>query len=101
VSVYSSGDWVALAGREDDFARCWQNFLEWVRATADGFESGYLLRDDADPHHFVSIAVWRDAEARADWGAQPEAGQRMRACAALCARTRPGTYQLVFSVEEA
>lgn len=98
MSVYSSGDWLVHEGREDEFVRSWHALLEWVRDTADGFEGGSLLRDDADPRHFVSFAVWRDDAARGRWGRQPDAGDRMRACIALCEHARPGTYQLEFTV---
>ena len=58
----TSGIWVVKAGREDDFARKWQE-------SADGVSLDFpdvtfrLLRDREDPRRFVSLGDgWRNVE---------------------------------------
>jgi quinol monooxygenase YgiN len=60
--MYTSGVWIVKQGREDDFARRWQE-------TADSVSLDYpdvtfrLFRDHDDPRRFISLADgWRGAE---------------------------------------
>jgi quinol monooxygenase YgiN len=60
--MYTSGVWIVKKGREDDFARRWQE-------TADSVSLDYpdvtfrLFRDHDDPRRFISLADgWRGAE---------------------------------------
>jgi quinol monooxygenase YgiN len=60
--MYTSGVWIVKKGREDDFARRWQE-------TADSVSLEYpdvtfrLLRDHENPQRFISLADgWRVAE---------------------------------------
>ena len=60
--MYTSGVWIVRKGREDDFARRWQE-------TADSVSLDYpdvtfrLLRDHENPQRFISLVDgWRSAE---------------------------------------
>jgi quinol monooxygenase YgiN len=60
--MYTSGVWIVKKGREDDFARRWQE-------SADSLSLEYpdvtfrLLRDHDNPQRFISLADgWRGAE---------------------------------------
>jgi quinol monooxygenase YgiN len=60
--MYTSGVWIVKKGREDDFARRWQE-------AADSVSLDYpdvtfrLLRDHENPQRFISLADgWRGAE---------------------------------------
>jgi quinol monooxygenase YgiN len=61
-AMYTSGVWIVKKGREDDFARRWQE-------AADSVSLDYpdvtfrLLRDHENPQRFISLADgWRGAE---------------------------------------
>jgi quinol monooxygenase YgiN len=60
--VYTSGVWIVKKGREDDFARRWQE-------SADSVSLDYpdvtfrLLRDRENPQRFISLGDgWRSSE---------------------------------------
>jgi quinol monooxygenase YgiN len=60
--MYTSGVWIVKKGREDDFARRWQE-------SADSVSLDYpdvtfrLLRDHENPQRFISLVDgWRSAE---------------------------------------
>jgi quinol monooxygenase YgiN len=60
--MYTSGIWIVKKGREDDFARRWQE-------SADSVSLDYpdvtfrLLRDHENPQRFVSLGDgWRNIE---------------------------------------
>jgi quinol monooxygenase YgiN len=60
--MYTSGVWIVRKGREDDFARRWQE-------SADSVSLGYpdvtfrLFRDHENPQRYISLVDgWRSAE---------------------------------------
>jgi quinol monooxygenase YgiN len=60
--VYTSGVWIVKKGREDEFARRWQE-------SADGLSLDFpdvtfrLLRDRENPQRYISLGEgWRTAE---------------------------------------
>jgi quinol monooxygenase YgiN len=60
--VYTSGVWVVKKGREDDFARRWQESSDSVSLEFPGV-SFRLLRDRENPQRFISMGEgWRNAE---------------------------------------
>ena len=60
--MYTSGVWIVKKGREDEFARRWQEGAD--RTSLDfGNVKFQLLRDRENPQRFVSLAEgWRNAE---------------------------------------
>jgi quinol monooxygenase YgiN len=60
--VYTSGVWIVKKGREDEFARRWQEGADGVSLDYPGV-SFRLLRDRENPQRFVSLGDgWRNAE---------------------------------------
>jgi quinol monooxygenase YgiN len=60
--VYTSGVWIVKKGREDDFARRWQESSDSVSLDFPGV-SFRLLRDRENPQRFLSMGEgWRNAE---------------------------------------
>jgi quinol monooxygenase YgiN len=62
ISMYTSGVWIVRKGREDEFARRWQE-------SADSLSLDYpevafrLLRDHGNPQRFISLGDgWRNPE---------------------------------------
>ena len=61
--MYTAGVWLVKKGREDDFARRWQESADSVSLDFPGV-SFRLLRDRENPQRFVSLGDgWRNAEA--------------------------------------
>ena len=60
--MYTSGVWIVKKGREDDFARRWQESTDSVSLDFPGV-TFRLLRDRENPRRFVSLGDgWRNAE---------------------------------------
>jgi len=95
---YTSGNWIVKQGSEDEFIRRWTDFTEWALANAPGAEHFVLIREDADPRHFVSFGAWEDAGSVKGWRERPEFQQRMAACRELCEDFRPSDSTLAAAV---
>jgi quinol monooxygenase YgiN len=60
--VYTSGVWIVKKGREDDFARRWQESADSLSLDFPGV-TFRLMRDRANPQRFQSMGEgWRNAE---------------------------------------
>jgi quinol monooxygenase YgiN len=58
--MYTSGVWVAKEGREDEFARRWQESADRLALDFPGVKF-MLLRDQENPRRFVSLGEgWRN-----------------------------------------
>ena len=94
---YVSGDWLVRAGSEQDFTERWVAFTSWSLANAPGASSFVLIRDEADPRHFLSFGVWADAGSRAAWRQRPEFAELLGRCREVCEEVRGGDYLLAAS----
>jgi quinol monooxygenase YgiN len=76
VAVYSSGDWHAKSGREQEFVDAWRELARW--STTD-FTPGWgrLFRDTEDPTHFISLGEWPNAQVIDEWRASDGFKQRL------------------------
>src|SRR5205809_7469183 len=86
---YTSGNWIVREGNEDEFVSRWTEFTGWSLANAPGAETFILIRDAADPRHFLSFGAWGDAAQVAAWRDRPEFQQRLAACRELCEDFKP------------
>ena len=60
--MYTSGVWVVKEGREDEFARRWQESADRLALELPGVKF-MLLRDRENPRRFVSLGEgWRNLE---------------------------------------
>ncbi len=60
--MYTSGVWVVKEGREDEFARRWQEGADRLALEVPGLKF-VLLRDRENPRRFVSLGEgWRTPE---------------------------------------
>jgi quinol monooxygenase YgiN len=59
--VYTSGVWVVKKGREDDFARRWQESADRLALDFPGVKF-MLMHDRENPQRFISLGEgWRNA----------------------------------------
>ncbi len=60
--MYTSGVWIVKEGREDEFARRWQESADRTALEIPGLKL-VLMRDRENPRRFVSLGEgWRNAE---------------------------------------
>jgi len=96
--LYTSGDWYVKAGSEQAFIQGWREFGEWTAANLPGNTFAKLLRDDADPRHFISFGPWRDESAVAAWRKHPGFKERVSRLQELLESFVPGTMTLAAEV---
>jgi quinol monooxygenase YgiN len=95
---FVSGNWHVTNGKEKEFLERWTEFLGWTRATHPSLVSASLIRDEADPGHFVSFAEWDDIAARDAWKNDPGFMERFGSCRALCEGFHGSNYQRLAAV---
>jgi heme-degrading monooxygenase HmoA len=95
---FASGSWHVTPGKAEEFITRWTEFLQWTRRTEPGLVSASLLRDNADPSHFVSFAQWNNAIARGSWKQSDGFMQRFTACRELCAAMGGSDYARVVEI---
>ena len=60
--MYTSGVWIVKAGKEDEFARRWQESADRLALDIPGVKF-MLMRDRENPRRFVSLGEgWRNPE---------------------------------------
>lgn len=94
---FTSGNWVVKEGREDDFVSRWTEFVEWSIDTmgAGASDPPVLIRQEANPRHFLSFGGWRDADTVQKWRSHPEFAERLGRCRELCDEFVAGDYAVV------
>ena len=97
-TVYTSGTWVAKAGREDEFIAAWQELAEWTTSEVPGAVWATLLRNLDDPRRFVSFGPWDSMEAVAAWRAMPEFAERVAGIRDLLESFEPAAFEAVVEV---
>ena len=68
---YSSGEWLARPGSEEEFIEAWTCFIELSSDNAPGAESFVLVRSTVDLREFLSLGTWESQEAREAWREMP------------------------------
>ena len=91
---YTSGEWIALPGHEDEFAAAWRELASWASETIPGTGRAVLLRDRADPRRFVSFGPWADDAAIEAFRAHPDFRQRVERMPPLLERFAAHTLDL-------
>jgi heme-degrading monooxygenase HmoA len=91
---YTSGNWIVKVGNEEEFVTRWTEFTEWSLANASGAESFYLIRDAAEPRHFISFGAWDDHQSVSSWRDTKEFQDRLARCREVCEDFRGTDYTL-------
>ena len=98
MEAYASGNWLVKAGKEADFIRKWEEWLQWSRDHVDGFRWAKLMRSGSDPRRFVSISEWESEKARGDWMGRAEFQEMLQGVRALTDEFMGGDYKLEAAV---
>jgi heme-degrading monooxygenase HmoA len=95
---FASGSWHVANGNAAEFLERWRAFLEWTRDSSPGFVTAILIQDVAQPRHYISVASWASAEARAAWQSNPVFAERLGSCRMLCDDFSGGSYRLAVAI---
>jgi heme-degrading monooxygenase HmoA len=96
--VYTSGVWNARAGKDEEFARRWQEGVDQLSLGLPGV-TFRLLRDTENPTRFVSVAgPWRNREQFEATRSSEEFQKRMAAVDDVLESYEIGVYDLVVQV---
>jgi heme-degrading monooxygenase HmoA len=98
LTFYSSGQWCAKDGEEDDFVREWTEFARWL-ASFDGAGNPRLTRDANDSGRFVSFAEWASMEAMRAWKSHPQFRERMSRVRQHTTAFQPDELELIVQIE--
>ena len=95
---YASGNWHVKKGNEGEFIERWNDFLQWTRKTQPQLVTARLIRDVADPSHFVSFAEWESTSGRDAWRNDPDFATHLMACRRLCDDFYGNDYELTSTI---
>jgi heme-degrading monooxygenase HmoA len=95
---FTCGTWIVSPGNEDEFIERWTEFVGWSHANAGGAQRFWLIRDIAEPSHFLSFGEWGSKEDVDGWRATDEFQQLIGRCRELCADFRGTDHTLAAAV---
>jgi quinol monooxygenase YgiN len=96
---YTSGDWHVKAENLEAFLESWTALAESSMGRGGGL--GFtLIRDVADPLHFVSFGRWRDSSALTMSRSRETFVELFKRCQSLCDRYRGADFRLEVAVED-
>ncbi len=96
---YTSGNWIVREGNEETFLETWRTLAEVSSASA-GARQFFLIRDSADPRHFISFGRWDDFESVSASRSRRSFLEAFRACQSLCEEFGGGDYEVVIAVPD-
>jgi heme-degrading monooxygenase HmoA len=76
-SVFTSGEWKAKPGREQEFISLWQKFASWSKENFPDAAGAKLLQTRQDPTSFVSLGQWEKEEVVPAWRGSDGFQERM------------------------
>jgi len=97
--VYTTAEWIAKTGHEQQFIEAWHGFAEWARSMP-GAEVLRLAQDLEVDSRFVRFGSWGDIESAHRWKADPEFRDRMSRVQEHVAKFTPSELRVVRVVGE-
>ena len=92
--MLSATDCHLKGGQQEEFAYRWTTFLKSTRETQEGFERAWLVADEANPQHFLSVGEWRDSTARQAWADEPRFLELFLPCLEVCDDVQSSRYEV-------
>lgn len=96
---YTSGNWVVKEGKEKEFVAAWTELVQWSQATFPAFGAAFLIQQNDDPKHFISVGTWSDADAVPKWRQHAEFPEKLGAARSLCDEFVGLDYTVAASIE--
>jgi quinol monooxygenase YgiN len=97
---YTSGDWLVKEGNEQAFIDQWVAVAGWCLEHSAGARSFRLIRDRANPRHFISFGEWDDFASVGVARSRPGFLELFRGCQDLCERFSGSDYTVALAVPE-
>jgi heme-degrading monooxygenase HmoA len=91
---YSSGEWLVMAGSQEEVVNRWTAFVEWTSGNAAGAESFVLVQSTDQPRRFLSLGAWESQEAQEAWREMPRMQELLGRCRELCEEFESHVYTL-------
>jgi heme-degrading monooxygenase HmoA len=98
-TVYTSGTWTAIAGREEAFVEAWGEFAAWA-SQMSGARRLILTRDLYEEGRYVSFGEWSSEDAVHSWKGDAEFKEQMAQVLQHVAEFKSAELGLVASAEE-
>jgi len=96
--LYTSGDWIAKEGLEQDFIEAWEELASWTAGNAPGSGWALLARDVDNPRRFRSFGPWEDAQSIEAWRGSDGFKERVGKLRGLLEGFEPLTLEAVVEV---
>jgi quinol monooxygenase YgiN len=97
--VYTSGNWSVKEGSVEAFLDQWRALADYCIEHGIGARYFRLIRDRANPRHFVSFGEWDGREALSLSRARPEFLRLWRGCQQLCDEFSGSDYEVALDIE--
>jgi quinol monooxygenase YgiN len=81
---YTSGDWLVKEGNEQAFVDLWEKVADFCVQNYPGARGFRLIRDAANPRHFISFGEWNDFDSVSVSRSRPQFLRLFRGCQGLC-----------------
>jgi heme-degrading monooxygenase HmoA len=93
-TLYTHTTWRVKPGREDDFVRSWEEWVDWSHLQGL-HEEALLLRDVESPQTFVSFGRWESIDVARGWRAAPGYKERLARLQEALDGFEPRTLEVV------
>jgi heme-degrading monooxygenase HmoA len=94
---FTSGNWMVTEGNEEAFVESWNLVAGWCLEHARGARSFHLIRDVANPRHFVSFGEWDELDDITVSRASPEFLRLFRKTQGLCDTFSGSDYEVALA----
>ena len=98
---YTSGDWLVKEGNERLFIERWTAVADWCVAHSPVARFFRLIRDRANPRHFISFGEWDGFESISVARSYPRFLELFRVRQGLCERFSVSDYTVALAAPEA
>jgi heme-degrading monooxygenase HmoA len=92
-AVFTAAIWTVKPGREEEFARLWQEFADWTLDNQGSAVGARLLRGLDEPHVFLSVGPWKSMDGVASWRESEGFKDFFARLSELCDDIRPFTLE--------
>lgn len=91
--LFTSGTWLVIQGREEEFVAAWAELAEWTHDEIAGADWATLVQDTERPNRFLSFGPWDSVEAISAWRASPGFQERVGRIRELLETFEPGVFR--------
>lgn len=91
-SVYTSGIWDVKEGKEEAFAKRWEEFASGTKKDTPSGISFLLIQSTSNPKRFISIGEWESSDAVKAWRESADFKKSFAELRELCENIQAGNF---------